>query len=153
MGCPVARMAAQFSVGVSTAIRWLARYRGSGSVAPAQIGGYRPKSIAGAHRDWLIERCRASTFTLRGLVAELAERGLKVDYRTMWSFVHAERLSFKKNRAGCRTGSPRRRAPSGAVARAPLRGWGPRGARLRSKVPYGHWNTMTFVAALRRDRI
>ena len=30
--------AAQFSVGVSTAIRWLARYRGSGSVAPAQIG-------------------------------------------------------------------------------------------------------------------
>jgi putative transposase len=108
--------AAQFSVGVSTAIRWLARYRGSGSVAPAQIGGYRPKSIAGAHRDWLIERCRGSTFTLRGLVAELVERGLKVDYRTMWSFVHAERLSFKKNRAGCRTGSPRRRAPSGAVA-------------------------------------
>ena len=41
--------AAQFSVGVSTAIRWLARYRGSGSVAPAQIGGYRRKSIAGAH--------------------------------------------------------------------------------------------------------
>src|SRR5947209_7432016 len=26
------------------------------------------------HRDWLIERCRGSTFTLRGLVAELAER-------------------------------------------------------------------------------
>ena len=88
--------AAQFSVGVSTAIRWLARYRGSGSVAPAQIGGYRPKSIAGAHRDWLIERCRGSTFTLRGLVAELAERGLKVDYRTMWSFVHAERMELQK---------------------------------------------------------
>jgi transposase len=29
-------------------------------------------------------------------VAELAERGLKVDYRTVWSFVHAEKLSFKK---------------------------------------------------------
>ena len=36
---------------------------------------------------------------------------------------------------------------------APLRGWGPRGERLASKVPYGRWNTMTFVAALRRDRI
>jgi putative transposase len=36
---------------------------------------------------------------------------------------------------------------------APLRGWGPRGARLRAKVPYGHWNTMTFIAALRHDRI
>ncbi len=36
---------------------------------------------------------------------------------------------------------------------APLRGWAPRGARLLSKVPYGHWNTMTFIAALRHDRI
>jgi len=36
---------------------------------------------------------------------------------------------------------------------APLRGWGPRGARLHSKVPYGHWDTMTFIAALRHDRI
>jgi transposase len=36
---------------------------------------------------------------------------------------------------------------------APLRGWAPRGARLPAKVPWGHWNTMTFIAALRRDRI
>jgi transposase len=36
---------------------------------------------------------------------------------------------------------------------APLRGWAPRGARLETKTPYGHWNTMTFVAALRQDRI
>ena len=36
---------------------------------------------------------------------------------------------------------------------APLRGWAPCGARLLSKVPYGHWNTMTFIAALRSDRI
>jgi putative transposase len=36
---------------------------------------------------------------------------------------------------------------------APLRGWAQCGARLLSKVPYGHWNTMTFIAALRSDRI
>ncbi len=36
---------------------------------------------------------------------------------------------------------------------APLRGWAPRGARLHAKVPYGHWRTMTFLAALRCDRI
>ena len=36
---------------------------------------------------------------------------------------------------------------------APLRGWASRGARLCTKVPYGHWNTMTFIAALRHDRI
>ena len=36
---------------------------------------------------------------------------------------------------------------------APLRGWAPRGARLPIKVPHGRWKTMTFVAALRHDRI
>ena len=36
---------------------------------------------------------------------------------------------------------------------SPLRGWAPRGSRLRAKAPYGHWKTMTFLAALRHDRI
>ena len=36
---------------------------------------------------------------------------------------------------------------------APLRGWAPRGMRLVAKVPHGHWNTTTFLAALRHDRI
>jgi transposase len=35
----------------------------------------------------------------------------------------------------------------------PLRGWGPRGHRLVAKAPHGHWKTLTFVAALRCDRI
>ena len=35
----------------------------------------------------------------------------------------------------------------------PLRGWALRGERLVAKVPYGHWKTMTFIAALRHDRI
>src|SRR4026208_2298477 len=37
--------------------------------------------------------------------------------------------------------------------RAPLRGWAPRGCRLTTKVPHGRWKTMTFLAALRHDRI
>ncbi len=90
--------AARFGVSVSTAINWLQRYRATGSVASGQIGGHRPKKIVGAHRDWLIERCSAGDFTLRGLQGELAARGLRVDYRTVWSFVHGEKLSFKKNR-------------------------------------------------------
>ena len=36
---------------------------------------------------------------------------------------------------------------------APLRGWAPRGVRLKAKVPQGKWKTMTFLAALRHDRI
>ena len=36
---------------------------------------------------------------------------------------------------------------------APLRGWGPSGQRLEASAPFGHWKTMTFIAALRCDRI
>jgi transposase len=36
---------------------------------------------------------------------------------------------------------------------APLCGWGPRGKRLKGYAPYGHWKTLTFIAALRHDRI
>jgi transposase len=36
---------------------------------------------------------------------------------------------------------------------APLRGWGPRGPRLDARVPHGHWKTLTFIGALRHDRI
>ncbi len=35
----------------------------------------------------------------------------------------------------------------------PLRGWALRGKRLQAKAPFGHWKTMTFLAALRQDRI
>ena len=110
------RAAAQFGVGVSTAIVWVRRFRETGSVAPGQMGGHKPKTISGEHRAWLLERAKARDFTLRGLVAELAERGLKVDYRSVWEFVHAEKLSFKKNRGRQRTRSSRRRAPARAMA-------------------------------------
>lgn len=36
---------------------------------------------------------------------------------------------------------------------APLRGWAPRGQRIKAHVPHGHWQTLTFLAALRHDRI
>jgi len=35
----------------------------------------------------------------------------------------------------------------------PLRGWAPCGQRLPGKAPYGRWKTMTFLAALRHDRL
>jgi transposase len=36
---------------------------------------------------------------------------------------------------------------------APLRGWGPKGERLRGFAPQGHWRTLTFLGALRCDRL
>jgi transposase len=88
--------AKQFGVAISTAIGWMQRVDETGSVAPGQMGGHKPKTISGEQAAWLSQRIRAADFTLRGLVAELAGRGLKVDYRSVWEFVHAEKLSFKK---------------------------------------------------------
>jgi putative transposase len=91
--------AARFGVAVSTANLWVRRFLATGSLAPGQIGGHKPATLRGAHRDWLLARCKGGDFTLRGLVAELAtERGLKVDYVSVWRFVHAEGLSHKKRR-------------------------------------------------------
>jgi transposase len=36
---------------------------------------------------------------------------------------------------------------------APLRGWGPKGKRLRGLAPHGHWRTLTFLGALRCDQL
>src|SRR5215204_6152053 len=47
--------AARFGVSDSTAINWLKRVATKGSVAPGQIGGHKPRKIAGAHRDWLCQ--------------------------------------------------------------------------------------------------
>src|SRR5215203_4420949 len=43
--------ATRFGVSDSTAINWLKRVATTGSVAPGQIGGHKPKKIAGPHRD------------------------------------------------------------------------------------------------------
>ena len=104
-GLSARQAAVQFGVGASTAIRWVDRLRKTGSLRPSQIGGYMPRAIAGEHRTWLLARIKKQDFTLRGLVAELAERGLKVDYRSVWTFVHEEQMSFKKKRGGWRTRS------------------------------------------------
>jgi putative transposase len=90
--------AARFGVGVSTAIRWMQMVRRTGNATPGKMGGHRPKKLIGPHRAWLVARCTGQSFTLRGLAQELAERGLAVDYRAVWAFVHAEKLSFKKKR-------------------------------------------------------
>ena len=68
-------------------------------MAPAQVGGYKPRALSGDCADWLRARVASGPFTLRGLTTELAERGIKSNPRAAWVFVHAEGLSFKKNPA------------------------------------------------------
>jgi transposase len=97
-GESVRRIAEALSVPPSSVVKWSQRRRVTGSAAPGKIGGHVRRKICGDQADWLRAGMAEGDFTLRGLVAELAERGLKVDYRTMWAFAHGEGLSFKKNR-------------------------------------------------------
>lgn len=117
-GEPVRSVAAALSIGTATVVRWSQRYRVLGSAAPGKVGGHKIGILSGANRDWLLERSR-SDFTLRGLVAELAERGVKVDYVQVWRFAHAEGLSFKKKRASRRTGETEGGPPTRAVEEVP----------------------------------
>ena len=97
-GESVRTVAAALSISAATVVRWSQRYRASGSLAPGKVGGHKPRLLTGELRDWLLDRTKTD-FTLRGLVAELAERGVKVDYVQVWRFAHAEGLSFKKKRS------------------------------------------------------
>jgi putative transposase len=92
------KAAARFNVAPSTAINWMKRVQETGSVDPGQMGGHKPRTIRGEHESWLTARVRERAFTLRGLVAELAERGLDADYSAVWTFVRAQGLTHKKRR-------------------------------------------------------
>jgi putative transposase len=96
-------VARTLSISASSVVKWSQRFRTTGSAAAGKMGGHRRRLVVGAHAAFLRQRIAQGDFTLRSLVAELAGRGLKVDYRTVWSFAHREGLSFKKNRFGKRT--------------------------------------------------
>ena len=92
-------IAAALRIAPSCVSKWTRRKLETGSVAPAQVGGYKRRTLSGECADWLRARIASGPFTLRGLAAELAERGIKSNARAVWVFVHAEGLSFKKNPA------------------------------------------------------
>jgi putative transposase len=87
---------AALGISASCVSKWTKRKRETGSLAPAQIGGYKPRTLSGDCAKWLRDRIASGPVTLRGLTAELAERGIKTQPRAVWVFLHAEGLSFKK---------------------------------------------------------
>lgn len=109
-------IAATLKISPSCVSKWKKRREETGSLAAGQMGGHKKATLSGAHADWLRERCRSGPFTTRGLTAELAERGIKTDRRAVWVFVHAEDLSFKKNRAGERAGAAGRGSQTRTLA-------------------------------------
>ena len=97
-GETIRSIAAALRISPSCVSKWRKRQRETGALTPSQMGGQMPRTLSGECADWLRARIAAGPFTTRGLTAELAARGIKTDRRAVWFFLHAEGLSFKKNR-------------------------------------------------------
>ncbi len=97
--------AAVFEVSVASVVKWSQRYRASGSAAAKPMGGGKQLSLL-SQREWLLARiAEKPDLTLRGLVAELCERGTPASYGAVWRLFNHEGITFKKNRIRQRTRS------------------------------------------------
>jgi len=112
-------VASTFKVSVASVVKWSQRFRAEGSPAARRMGGHRRYVLAG-EREWLLQRlAEQPDVTLRGLLVELAGRGIKVSYYAVWHFFEHEGISFKKKPARQRARSARRGAPARAVEEVP----------------------------------
>lgn len=111
-GMSCRQAATRFSVSPSSAIRWWAQMRGTGSIKPCAQGGDRRSCRIEAHADFLIGEVGARPdITLAELQGKLAERGIAVGIGTLWRFFDRRRITLKK----------RRRMPPSSSARTSLR--------------------------------
>jgi transposase len=112
-------VATRFKVSVASVVKWSQRFRATGSAAARPMGGNRPYVLA-YERDWLLARLTEQPdITLRALLSELADRGIKVSYYAVWHFFEHEGISFKKKPARQRARSSRRGKAAGAVEKVP----------------------------------
>ncbi len=103
-----ARQAARLlNVGASTAIRWIERWTTTGSL-DAKPGTGHSRSPLDQHRQWLLELVAAEPdLTLKEIGARLRrELKLKSGTTSIWRFYERHDITFKKNSARRRTGSP-----------------------------------------------
>jgi transposase len=97
-------VAETFGVSPASVVKWSQRFRASGSPAAKPMGGKRPFALAD-ERDWLLARiAEKPDITLRALVAELADRDVKVSLYATWHFLEKEGITFKKKPARQRAG-------------------------------------------------
>jgi transposase len=102
-----AREAARvLNLGASTAIRWIDRWRRSGSVDEKPGTGHS-RSPLKKHEQWLLDLVAAEPdLTLMEIRVRLArEKKLKVGMTSIWRFFSRNGITVKKNAERCRAGS------------------------------------------------
>ncbi|MCP4242805.1 MAG: IS630 family transposase [bacterium] len=172
-GLSCRQAAERFGVSASSAIRWYARLRTSGTVAPKAQGGDRRSGRIEAQAAFILDQVAARPdITLAALQEKLRERGLSVGITTLRRFFKRRRITFKKKTAhaaeqdhsdvnaarevwfeGQLDFDPAKLIfideTSANTKMVRLRGRAPKGERCRAAVPHGHWKTTTFTAGLR----
>jgi transposase len=122
-GATIPETAEHHGVSISSIVRFLKLHRETGSVSPAQFGGY--KDFALAEHEELVRQLVADQpdITLEELVARLVKKKVTVGKSSVSRFLHHLKLTFKKKSASCGAGSPgrRRRTPISATATAKTR--------------------------------
>jgi transposase len=106
-GGAAARAAArQFVIGDATAIRWVKRWRETGSFEAKSNRG-QSRSPLKKHEEWLLELVRQEPdLTLEEIQRRLLdERQQKAGIGSVWRFFDRHGISFKKKRTRGRAGS------------------------------------------------
>jgi transposase len=71
------------------------------------------------HREWLLRRIASKGVTLRQLVAELADRGVRISYGAVWLFFRREGISFQTGGPARRRAGPSRRRAAARKVESP----------------------------------
>src|SRR6202142_950723 len=167
--------AAHFRVSPSFVINLMTAFRERGAVAPKALGGWRHSKLD-PHRVFILRRvAEKDDISMPELAGELhAASGVKADPASLSRWLIRNGLSFKKSLQASECDRPdvRQAREAWKAERQPkmrtephrlvfidetgtntkmtrARGRCDRGERLRSKAPFGHWKTQTFVAGLR----
>jgi transposase len=166
--------AEQFEVSVSSAIRWMQRFRDDGTFEPMARGGstsplekYSERILALIHEQ--------PDLTLDEMVLALRKRRTPASRSALSRFFARHGITVKKSlqaveRKRADVARARRRwvreqgllDPSRLVFidetavttnMVRLNGWNPRGERLVGDVPMGYWETLTLIAGFRQTGI
>src|SRR6266852_4685240 len=97
-GASCREAAAVFEVSPSSAIRWVALWRRTGTVAAKPVGGKR--SPVDAHKELLLALIAAEPdLTLEEIRGKLRQHGIVVSASMVWRFFDRHDISFKKKPA------------------------------------------------------
>ena len=99
-GTSAREAARRFNVSASTAVKWVQRWRRSGSVAAKPMGGGRRSRLDG-HGDFLMGLIAGEPdLTLEEIGDRLvAERDGKSCVNSLWRFYDRYEITYKKNRS------------------------------------------------------